>query len=103
MELCKYGWILRDKKRRLTYKKCELRKLILKTLLYSTEYNYNYKIYFVKKFYSFSKNSSISIYRTYGMFSYIGKSVFKRFKLNRHAAKYNASLGFLVGLRKSSF
>jgi ribosomal protein S14 len=37
------------------------------------------------------------------MFSYIGKSVFKRFKLNRHAAKYNASLGFLVGLRKSSF
>jgi hypothetical protein len=37
MELCKYGWILRDKKRRLTYKKSELRKLVLKTLLYSTD------------------------------------------------------------------
>lgn len=103
MELCKYGWTFRDQQRRLTYKKFELRKLVLKSLLYSTEYDYNFKIYFVKKFYSFSKNSSISVYRTYGMFSYIGKSVFKRFKLNRHAIKYNASLGFLVGLRKSSF
>lgn len=103
MELCKYGWTLKDTNRRLIYKNFELRKLVLKTLLYSTGYNYNFKIYFVKKFYSYSKNSSISIYRTFGMFSYIGKSVFKRFKLNRHAAKYNASLGFLVGLRKSSF
>jgi hypothetical protein len=51
----------------------------------------------------FSKRSSLSVYRRYGMFSFIGKSVFRRFKLNRHFVKANASNGFLVGLRKSSF
>lgn len=37
------------------------------------------------------------------MFSFIGKSVFKKFKLNRHLFKFNASCGYLVGLSKSSF
>lgn len=103
MEISRYGWSLRDEKKRTSFKKPEFRKLILKSLLYSVEYPANFKMYFGKKFSSFSKNSSISVYRTYGMFSYIGKSVFRRFKLNRHLAKQSASFGYLVGLRKSSF
>lgn len=76
---------------------------MLKALLYSVEYPINFKMYFISRFSSFSKNTSISVYRNYGMFSYIGKSVFRRFKLNRHIAKKSASFGYLVGLRKSSF
>ena len=60
-------------------------------------------MYFEKKFHSFTRRSAVSIYRRYGMFSFIGKSVFRRFKLNRHFVKFNASYGYLVGLRKASF
>lgn len=103
MQFRRFGWTLKDQKKRISYSKVELQKNILKSLLYSIEYPSQYKIYFHKKFYSFSKNSAKSAYRTYGMFSFIGKSVFRRFKLNRHLAKFNASSGYLVGLRKSSF
>ncbi len=102
-EFRRFGWVVKDENARLSYYKPELRKKVLKSLLYSNEYLLKYKMYFIKKYHSYSKKSAISVYRTYGMFSYIGKSVFRRFKLNRHLAKFSASAGLLVGLRKSSF
>lgn len=103
MELKSYGWVLKDENNRYWYSKQEINKNILKSLLYSFEYNVNYRIYFSKKFYKFTYKSSISVYRRYGMFSFIGKSVFRRFKLNRHFLKMYSSNGLIVGLRKSSF
>lgn len=103
MELKSFGWVFKDEKKRNFYSKFEISKNILKSLLYSVNYPLNYKIYYSKKFYKFTKLSSISVYRNYGIFSFIGKSVFNRFKLNRHCFKSNASAGYLVGLRKSSF
>ena len=83
-----YGWCLKDELRRKTFSKFEINKFILKSLLYTSNYIPYYKIYFTKKFYKFTKKSSISMYRHYGMFSFIGKSVFRRFKLNRHYMKF---------------
>lgn len=103
MELKAFGWVRKDEASRRLHSKSEINKFVLKSLLYTSEYPALYRIYFSKKFYMFSKRSSLSVYRRYGMFSFIGKSVFRRFKLNRHFVKANASNGFLVGLRKSSF
>lgn len=94
---------MKDENNRRLYSKLEMNKNILKSLLYSFEYNVNYRIYFSKKFNKFTYKSSISVYRRYGMFSFIGKSVFRRFKLNRHCLKMYSSNGLIVGLRKSSF
>lgn len=93
----------KDESRRRLFSKFEINKNILKSLLYTSGYIPDYRIYFSKIFYIFSKKSSLSVYRSYGMFSFIGKSVFRRFKLNRHFVKASASNGFLIGLRKSSF
>lgn len=66
--------------------------------------NQNYKLYFNMKYTNLlSRATLISSYRRYCLFSYAGKVVTKRFKLGRHAVRYFASLGLLVGLRKSSF
>lgn len=54
-------------------------------------------------FYIFSKNSSISKYKSSCLFSHYGRVVFRKFKLSRHFSKRFASHGFLLGFRKSSF
>jgi len=88
---------------RFTYKKPEITKKILKTLMYSEEFKFIYKMYFVYKFNEFSKTTAISKYSRYCMMSYTGKAVYKHFKLGRHMFKKMASEGYLGGIRKSAF
>lgn len=72
-------------------------------MLSSTAYKSDYKLYFVNKFAKFSKTTALSKYKRYCLFTYSGRVVFQKFKLARHSAKHMASLGYLSGLRKSSF
>jgi ribosomal protein S14 len=95
-------WINKDKKIRLLFKKLELKKLILKGFLYNN-LNIKNKIFFDFKFKKFLYNSSISKCRSNCMFLGNSKSIIHKFKLSRHSSKKFAGLGFITGLRKSSF
>lgn len=97
------NWITKDKSFRNLFSKYEIKKLVLKSLLYNNNYPFFFKLYFDKNFKNFTYNSSISKYRTSCLFLGNSRSVFQRFKLSRHIAKKFASNGFLVGLKKSSF
>lgn len=98
------NWINRDGIIRRLYSKYEIKKLILKCLLYNNnELNLKKKIFFDFKFKNFTYKSSISKCRSNCMFLGNSRSIIHRFKLSRYASKKFAGMGFLVGLKKSSF
>lgn len=99
------NWLTKDKGNRKLFKKLEIKKLVLKSLLFNThkDAGIKKKLYYDKKFKNFNTKGSISRCRTSCMFLGNTRSVFRRFKLSRHAAKKYASHGFIPGLRKSSF
>lgn len=103
MKLKRFGWTLKDERARRTFKTFEIKKQVLKSLLSSSFYNNLYKLYFNNAFRKITKKSSLGLYRNYCLFTYSGKVVFKTFKLSRHVVKQMGSLGYLSGLRKSSF
>lgn len=96
-------WIKKDYEIRKSYRKFEIKKIVLKSLLYSEVYPFLYKLIFDFYFKKFPFNSSISRYRRYCMFLGNCRSVLQRFKLSRHCCKKYATLGFCSGLRKASF
>ena len=94
----------KDFKKRLSYPKYEINKIILRSLLAHHNYSVFWKLYFQKVFQTYPISSSLSSYKNYCMgFSVRGKVVFRLFKFSRHQAKHYASNGFLYGFRKSSF
>lgn len=98
------NWINRDKKNRLIYKKNEIKKIIIKSLIYNNiAINYYKKLFYDFKFKKFSYYSSIAKYRNNCMYLGNSRAVIRQFKLSRHSCKKYASLGFLIGLKKSSF
>lgn len=97
------NWINRDKYIRKLYNNNELKKLVLKSLLYNNIYNFKEKIFFDFKFKKFSYKSSISKCRSNCMFLGNSRSIIQKFKLSRHSSKKFAGMGFIVGLKKSSF
>ena len=94
---------MRDEKIRKIFRKTEIKKNVLKSLLSSYEYNFNYRLYFTKKFSIFSKSTSISFYKNSCMIRKAGHVVFRDLKLGRNCAKFYASEGYLVGFRRASF
>ena len=96
-------WIKKDYKIRNYYKKFELKKIVLKSLLYSEVYPFLYKLIFDFYFKKFPYNSSISRYRRYCIYLGNCRAVLQTFKLSRHCCKKYATLGYFSGLRKSSF
>jgi ribosomal protein S14 len=96
-------WVLKDKKIRSCFHKYEIKKIVLKSLLYNTELPFDYKLYFDNMFKKFPYKSSISKYRTSCVFLGNSRSVFRRFKLSRHSIKKYAPNGYITGLKKSSF
>jgi len=97
------NWINRDFTIRKLYSKYEIKKLILKCLLYNNKFNYKKKIFFDVKFKKFTYKSSISKCRSNCMFLGNSRSIIHKFKLSRYASKKFAGMGFLIGLKKSSF
>lgn len=95
-------WVNRDKKIRQLYRNLEFKKLVLKGFLYSN-LNIKNKIFYDFKFKKFLYNSSISKCRSNCMFLGNSRSIIHKFKLSRHSSKKFAGLGFITGLRKSSF
>ncbi len=96
-------WPRKELNKKKLYKKYEIKKLVLKSLLNNFYYKKNYKLFFNKLFYTFPIDSSTSKYRTYCMLQLQGKSIFRNFKLSRHMMRHCANNGLLIGYRKSSF
>lgn len=97
------NWRKHDKKNREIFLNYEIKKLILKSLLYNVFYPFFYKLYFDFIFKKFPFKSSISKYRTSCMFLGNSRSIFRRFKLSRYMCKRYGAHGYLIGLKKSSF
>jgi len=98
----KRTWIKKDTVARLKFRRIELNKLILKSLIaYSVVPEE--KIYYRRLLNRFPIKSSISHYRNGCYNSGSGRSVFRLFKMNRHECKSLSSYGLLAGMRKSSF
>jgi ribosomal protein S14 len=98
-----YGWVKKDSKIRPLFKRSEIQKMVLKSLMISHDYPLKYRYLFNKMFYIYSKKSSIASYRRSCMINNWGRSVVRHFKLSRHFTKKFASDGLLLGLRKASF
>jgi ribosomal protein S14 len=96
-------WIKKDNVIRKDYKKFEIKKIVLKSLLYSEVYSFIFKLIFDFHFKKFKFTSSISRYRRYCMVLGNCRAVLQRFRLSRHCCKKYATLGFCSGLRKASF
>ena len=90
----------RDKKRRLLFKKFEIRRLVLKSLLVDKNLKNcekNFVRYLLSKI---PKDSSIVRVRNRCIITGRGRGVFSKFRLSRIAFKKYSLLGFLHGLRK---
>lgn len=85
------------------YKKYELKRLILKSLLSNTFILVFNKLYYAKFLRSMPKNSSKSSFKNSCLILGNSKSVFRMFKMCRHQCKFKASNGLLPGMRKASF
>ena len=97
------NWIIKDKNNRKLFLKYEIKKKVLKSLLFNDDCNILHKIRFDSAFKKYPFNSSISRYRTSCVILGNSRSVFQRFKLSRHAVKVLSSNGFLTGLKRSTF
>lgn len=93
----------KEYRNRLFYKKAEIKKILYKSLLANAFLNKNFKIYWFKIFIRFNKKQSISFYRNFCLVNNWARSVFRKFKMSRHQAKFFASFGLISGLRKASF
>lgn len=81
----------------------ELNKVVLKSLLSSSDFPFIDRFYFFYLLQKYSAEGSLSIFRRFCSVNGYSKSIFRLFKMSRHSSKRFASLGLLVGMRKSSF
>lgn len=87
----------------LKFSVVELNKIVLKSLLSSSDFNFLIRIYIFSLLQKYSSYSSFSYFRRICSISGYTKSVFRLFQMSRHNSKKYASLGLLQGMRKSSF
>jgi len=69
------------------FKKNEIKKKVLKSMLYNNEMKYLYKIFFDNKYKGFTNKGSIAKSRTYCLFLGNNRSIFKQFKMSRDILK----------------
>lgn len=97
------NWILKNNKWRRLLKQNEIKKYVLKSLIYNSDSTYKYKLYFDKMFKTINYKSSISKIRNYCVYLNNSKSIFRNFKLSRHKIKLLSADSHIIGIRKSSF
>lgn len=85
------------------FKKVELNKIVLKSLLRDFSFINIYRFYFNYKLSSYNKNTFFTSFRRSCFLTNYPRSFVRFFKLSRHQAKFYASDGYLNGMRKSSF
>jgi small subunit ribosomal protein S14 len=96
--------IARDQKRRVLVEKTELKKKILKSLLYNRNLvNLQEKRSFMYAMAKFPTNSSIVRIKNRCILTGRSRSVFSLFKLSRLSFRKLASFGYIPGVSKASW
>mgnify|MGYP003149526154 CR=1 FL=1 len=90
----------RDKKRRLLFKKFEIRRLILKSLLVEQNLESHEKNFIRYLLSKIPKDSSLTRIRNRCIVTGRGRGVFSKFRLSRIAFKKYSLMGNIYGVRK---
>lgn len=92
---------IKDKKKRIVFKKLEIKKLLCKSLLYDLDLTYNIRgfIFFIYKKYCVSSKVNC---RNRCIFTNKARSVFIKYKISRLSFKRFVVVGYIVGLRRIS-
>ena len=93
----------RDLQRRILYKKCELARNILNSVLFNREYSLALRYAAYVRLVAYSRNTSITRIRNRCALTYKARGVYKFCRLSRLAFRALASQGLLHGIRKSSW
>jgi len=91
----------RDKKRRLLFKKYEMRRIVLKSLLCSGELKEHEKNFVQYLLARIPRDSSLVRVRNRCIVTGRGNGVFSKFRLSRIMFKKYGLMGWIPGLRKS--
>jgi ribosomal protein S14 len=95
--------INKDQKRRLLVNKYELKRKLLKSIIYNLQLPKYVQFLAITKLNSFPKESSIVRIRNRCVITGRSRSVYKDFKLSRMMLRSFALNGFLTGITKSSW
>jgi ribosomal protein S14 len=95
--------IAKDKKRRLLLKNAELRRLLLKYIINSEYFDFQYKQLAQKLLNKFTRDSSSVRIKNRCVFTGRAKGVFSKFRVSRILFKTLSLAGYLPGIRKSSW
>ena len=95
--------LIKQKKFSEVYKKVELQKILLKSIMKDYNLNKISRVYLGYKLYDYNKYSFFTCLRKSCVISNYPRSVSRLFKMTRHCVKYYASNGYIMGIRKSSF
>jgi succinate dehydrogenase (ubiquinone) iron-sulfur subunit len=90
----------RDKKRRLLFKKFEIRRLILKSLLVEQNLESHEKNFIRYLLSKIPKDSSLTRIRNRCIVTGRGRGVFSKFRLSRIVFKKYSLMGNIYGVRK---
>lgn len=98
----KNSFLIRDKKRREIFKKYEIRRIILKSMLCNKFINFKEKNcirYILNKF---PKNSSATKLKNRCIVTGRNGSIVRKFRISRIILKQYSLLGWISGMKKSS-
>ena len=96
-------WIYTDNYNRKSYTYAEINKAVLRSLRAKTTLPLVNRMYWNNIYHRYGKFYSLSYQRKGCQTTSSGRSVFAQFKGSRHKAKQWGALGWLPGMRKSSF
>lgn len=95
--------IFRDKKRRLLYKKYELQRILLKSILHDLSVPKKYRLESLLRMAKLPRNSSLVRIKNRCILTGRGRSIYKKFKMSRISFRELALKGMLPGVAKASW
>lgn len=98
-----WSWVLKDRQARHSFAHYHSKKIVLKSLLYNPCFSPSQKLCWALTLRNCPKSSSQATFRRACMLTSNPRSVFRLFKLGRHALKKWVAQGQIQGLRKASF
>ena len=94
---------IKDKKRRKLVKKLELKKVILKSIIYNIRLPYSIREYLFIDLCNLTKDSSKTRIRNRCLFTNRSRFVLTKYKLSRHYFKFLVSKKKIVGISRESW
>jgi ribosomal protein S14 len=97
------NFIFRDKKRRFLYKKYELQRTLLKSIIHDLSIPKKYRLESLLQITKLPRNSSLVRIRNRCILTGRGRAIYKKFKISRISFRELALKGMLPGVSKASW